>query len=75
MTPLLTPEGYAQTKEKLALMEARLAALRQRGDLAPTHRAEVEHSYEDMIRQYLREIKSYEANQHTPEGSAAPSPG
>jgi hypothetical protein len=61
MTPSLTPEGYVQTKEKLAQLKARLAALRQRTDLDPTHRAEVERSYEEMIRQYLREIKLYEA--------------
>ncbi len=61
MTIPLTPAGYAQTKEKLAQMETRLAALRVRTDLNPTHRAEVERSYEDMIRQYRRELKLYEA--------------
>src|SRR5437660_155209 len=55
MTPSLTHEGYLQTKEKLALMEKRLAALRTRTDLHPTHKAEVELSYQDMMRQYLRE--------------------
>ncbi|HXG09657.1 MAG TPA: hypothetical protein VNK04_07700 [Gemmataceae bacterium] len=63
MTPRLTPEGYAQTKIKLANMEARLAALRARHDLNPVHKEEVERSYLDMIRQYRREIKLYEATQ------------
>jgi hypothetical protein len=61
MTPLLTPGGYLQTKEKLAGMEARLAALHGRNDLHPSHRAAVERSYHDMMRQYLREIKLFEA--------------
>jgi hypothetical protein len=63
MTPYLSHEGYLQTKEKLALMEARLAALQTRTDLHPAHKAEVERSYRDMMRQYLREIKLYEARQ------------
>jgi len=61
MTPRLTPEGYAQTKKKLASMEARLAALLPRTDLNPIHKSEVERSYRDMMRQYLRDIKLYEA--------------
>jgi hypothetical protein len=60
MTPRLTAEGYAHTQVKLADMEARLAALQLRDDLSPTHRAEAERSYIDMIRQYKREIKMYE---------------
>jgi hypothetical protein len=61
MTTPLTNEGYVHTKEKLAQMEARLAALRRRNDLTPVHRAEVERSYEDMIRQYRRDLKLFEA--------------
>ena len=61
MTPLLTREGYLQTKEKLANMEKRLAALEARTDLSPIHHAEARQSYRDMMRQYLREIKLYEA--------------
>jgi hypothetical protein len=61
MTPMLTAAGYLQTLEKLAGMEARLTALRQRSDLVPTHKAEVERSYLEMIGQYRREIKLYEA--------------
>ena len=70
MTPILTPEGYAQTKMKLANMEARLAALRSRGQLDSIHKQEVERSYLDMIRQYRREIKLYEAT-HVPDGRQA----
>jgi hypothetical protein len=61
MTAKLSAAGYLQTKEKLVLMEARLEELRTRTDLHPVHRAEVERSYEDMMRQYRREIKLYEA--------------
>jgi hypothetical protein len=61
MTTRLTAAGYAGTKEKLARMEARLEALLQRTDLEPLHRAEVERSYRDMMRQYRRDIKLYEA--------------
>jgi hypothetical protein len=61
MTPRLTHEGYLQTLEKLAQMEARLVALRERTDVHPSHRTAVERSYEDMMRQYRREIKLYEA--------------
>jgi hypothetical protein len=61
MTSPLTSAGYFQTKEKLAQMEERLTALNVRTDLNPTHRAAVERSYEDMIAQYRREIKLYEA--------------
>jgi hypothetical protein len=60
MIPLLTPEGYAQTKSKLADMKVRLAALQARDDLSPLHKQEAERSYHDMMRQYLRDIKLYE---------------
>lgn len=63
MTALLTPEGYAQSLEKLARLEERLAALENRTDLSPQHLAETRRSYEEMIRQYRREIKLYEAGQ------------
>ncbi|MBL8797053.1 MAG: hypothetical protein JNM56_24340 [Planctomycetia bacterium] len=66
MTPLLTEKGYLQTREKLANMEARLAALCARTDLSPVHKSEVERSYLDMIGQYLREIKLYEATHAIP---------
>jgi hypothetical protein len=54
--------SYLQTKEKLAGMEARLSALTARTDLDPTHRAEVQRSYEEMIRQYRRDLLLYEAS-------------
>ncbi len=61
MTPKLTPDGYAQTKAKLESLERRLADLESRTDLKPLHLAEVRRSYQTMIRQYLREMKLYEA--------------
>lgn len=69
MTPRLTREGYEQTKMKLANMEARFAALGERNDINPVHKAEAERSYIDMICQYRREIKLYEAAQ-----ASAPEP-
>ncbi len=68
MTTPRTEAGYLQTKKKLAQMEDRLAALRRRTDLDPVHRAEVERSYQDMMRQYRRDLKLYEAT-HAPEDS------
>jgi hypothetical protein len=61
MSELLTPEGYAATKEKYANMERRLAALAKRTDLQPEHAVVARSSYLDMMRQYLRDIKLYEA--------------
>lgn len=61
MTPLLTPEGYAKTKAKLAELERRLAELESRNDLTALHKTEVRQSYRNMIQQYIREIKLYEA--------------
>jgi hypothetical protein len=61
MTPKLTTDGYAQTKAKLESLERRLADFESRTDLKPLHRAEVQRSYETMIRQYRREMKLYEA--------------
>jgi hypothetical protein len=61
MSEILTPEGYAATKEKYANMEKRLAALEKRKDLQPEHAEAVRRSYLDMMRQYLRDIKLYEA--------------
>jgi hypothetical protein len=61
MTPLLTPLVYEQTKKKLAGMEARLISLRQRKDLDALRKTEVERSYLEMMRQYRRALKLYEA--------------
>lgn len=61
MNAELTFEGYEWTKELLTQMEARLAALQKRTDLDPVHRSEVQRSYEDMMRQYRRTLKLYEA--------------
>ena len=61
MTTQLTPEGYTQTVEKLDNLEKRLAQLENRKDLSPQHLAETRRSYDQMIRQYCREVKLYEA--------------
>ena len=61
MIELLTDEGYEQTKEKLHDLESRLAEIERRTDLAPAHLASVRRSYNMMIREFLQEIKLYEA--------------
>jgi hypothetical protein len=60
MSEPLTPEGYAATKARLANLEARLAELEKRPD-KPAWFSEVRWSYMDMMRQYQRDIKLYEA--------------
>jgi hypothetical protein len=59
----LTSEGYDQTKEKLADLEHRLVQMEKRTDLDPEHRASVCRSYRMMIREYLEDIRLYEAKQ------------
>ncbi|MSQ96368.1 MAG: hypothetical protein EXR98_17695 [Gemmataceae bacterium] len=61
MTEMLTTEGYEQTKEKLRDLEARLAGIEKRTDLEPNHIESVRRSYRMMMREYIREIKLYEA--------------
>ncbi len=61
MTEHLSPQGYEQTKTKLANLERRLAEIETRADLSPMHRERVVRSYRDMMQQYRREIKLYEA--------------
>ena len=61
MTEQLSPLGYEQTKVKLANLERRLAEIQRRRDLPPEHRGQVLRSYQQMMRQYRREIKLYEA--------------
>jgi len=63
MTPILTSEGYRQTKEKLANLEKRLGELTARPGPKPSHYHEVLRSYDSMIRQYRREIEIYEVDQ------------
>ena len=63
MTETLTAEGYEQTKEKLADLERRLAEIEKRTDLDPEHLASVRRSYKMVMREYLQEIKLYEARQ------------
>lgn len=61
MTAYLSPQGYEQTKKKLADLERRQLELEARTDLAPAHREQVLQSYREMMQQYRREIKLYEA--------------
>jgi hypothetical protein len=63
MRETLTPEGYQQTKEKLADLQRRLGEIEKRTDLNPDHLASVQRSYKMMMREYLQEIKLYEAKQ------------
>ena len=61
MSEVLTAEGYDQTKAKLGDLQTRLAEIEKRTDLSPDHMASVRRSYKMMMRQYLKEIKLYEA--------------
>ena len=63
MSELLTAEGYEQTKEKLRDLETRLTDIEQRTDLDAEHLASVRRSYKMMMREYLQDIKLYEARQ------------
>ncbi len=63
MIERLTPEGYEQTKTKLANMERRLAALETREDLSPSHRDAARRSYRVMMAQYRTELELFEAEQ------------
>lgn len=58
----LTQEGYEQTKRKLSRLEKRLADLENREGISKLHLNESRKSYSEMIRQYRREIKLYEAS-------------
>ena len=62
----MTTEEYEQTKEKLRDLETRLAEIEKRTDLVPAHLASVRRSYNMMIREFLQEIKVFEANQAKP---------
>ena len=63
MSEVLTAEGYEQTKEKLRDLESRLAEIEKRTDLEPKRLASVRRSYKMMIREFLQDIKLYEAKQ------------
>jgi hypothetical protein len=73
MTEPLTAEGYEQTKQKLRDLEIRLAELEKRTDLDPEHLASVRRSYKMMMREYLQDIKLYEARQ-AGQNPVAPAP-
>jgi hypothetical protein len=63
MTKILTAEGYEQTREKLLDLETRLEQMEKRSDVDPEHLASVRRSYKMMMREFLRDIKLYEARQ------------
>lgn len=71
MSEMLTAEGYQQTKEKLRDLETRLAEIEKRTDLDAEHLASVRRSYKMMMREYLQEIKLYEAR-HRTQGPVTP---
>lgn len=72
MTEPLTTEGYEHTLEKLRDLKSRLAEIDGRTDLTPSHRVSVRQSYNMMIREYMKDIKLYEARRarETPPASA-----
>jgi hypothetical protein len=61
MRERLTPEGYEQTKEKLAGLQQRLTEFEERKDLSPLVLAQAKNSCRRMIRKYLEDMKLYEA--------------
>ena len=63
MREMLTADGYEQTKEKLRDLERRLAEIEKRTDLDSGHLASVRRSYKMMMREFLQDIKVYEAKQ------------
>lgn len=66
MSEILTAEGYEQTKAKLCDLETRLAEIEKRTDLNPKRLASVRRSYRMMMREFLQDIKLYEARQAKP---------
>ena len=71
MNELLTADGYEQTKRKLRDLETRLEEIEKRTDLEPEHLASVRRSYKMMMREFLQEIKLYEAK-HATQNPLAP---
>jgi hypothetical protein len=63
VSDFLTADGYEQTKEKLRDLETRLAEIEKRSDLDPDHLASVRRSYKMMMREFLEDIRLYEARQ------------
>ena len=63
MSEVLTAAGYEQTKDKLRDLESRLAGIEKRTDLLPSHMASVRRSYKMMMREFLQDIKIFEAQQ------------
>lgn len=72
MIETLTADGYKQTKDKLRDLEARLADIEKRTDLNSDHVESVRRSYKMMMREFLKEIKLYEAKQGKKEPLTSP---
>ena len=72
MIETLDAAGYEQTKEKLRDLEARLAEIEKRTDLNPDHLESVRRSYKMMMREFLKEIKLYEAKQGKKQPQTSP---
>ena len=70
MIEMLTAEGYEQTKEKLSDLVERLAKIEKRTDLHAEHLESIRRSYKMMMREFLRDIKLYEAKQANQNRSA-----
>lgn len=61
MTERLTPEGYESTKRKLRNLEERLAAIEKRTDISAERLASVRRSYHMIMREFLQEMRLFEA--------------
>ena len=62
MKRLLTERAYEQTRAKLADLERRFQAVESRTGMSELHKSQAIRSYRAMMRQYLRDIKLYEAS-------------
>ena len=62
MSELENANEYEQTRIKLARLEERLAKLERRTDLSAERLAASRRSYHQMMQQYLRELKLFEAS-------------
>lgn len=70
MTEPLSETGFLQTKAKLEELLVRRSRIAARDDLEHAHRDEVLRSYDQMIGQYRKELRLYEAGRRsTPEAA------
>jgi hypothetical protein len=71
MNELLTTEGYELTKGKLRDLQNRLAEIEKRTDLDAKRLTSIRRSYTMMMREFLQDIKLYEAK-HAKQNPVAP---